>query len=200
MIREAKFYCYRDMSGRELRFEPPVAGIQYFNADEGLIIATNEQGDLTIGDSDGECWRLFTSCEDDPAHLRLASISDEYGNDLLLAYDAQKRLHQITDTAKTLAVSLRYDDPQLPKCVTQIVEYHHETNDSRCLVTYHYNAQGQVTEVIDASGISTREYAYNDDHLLTQHRLPEGLTCHYQWAKFDDWRAIDYQTSPILVP
>lgn len=195
VTREAKYYCYRDMSGRELRFEPPVAGIQYFNADEGLIIATNQQGDLTIGDSDGECWRLFTPCEDDPAHLRLASISDEYGNGLLLAYDAQKRLHQITDTAKTLAVSLRYDDPQLPQCVTHIVEYHHETDDSRSLVTYHYNAQGQVIEVIDASGTSTREYTYNDDNLLTQHRLPEGLTCHYQWAKFDDWRVIDYQTN-----
>ncbi|SUC78474.1 Uncharacterised protein [Providencia stuartii] len=67
VTREANHYCYRDMSGRELRFEPPVPGIQYFNADEGLIIAANERGDLTISDSDGECWRLFTPRDDNPA-------------------------------------------------------------------------------------------------------------------------------------
>ncbi|WP_102781224.1 RHS repeat-associated core domain-containing protein, partial [Providencia stuartii] len=194
VTREANHYCYRDMSGRELRFEPPVPGIQYFNADEGLIIAANERGDLTISDSDGECWRLFTPRDDNPAHLRLVSLSDEYGNGLILHYDAQHRLHQITDTAQTLAVTLVYHHPDLPHCVTHIVEQQDNEPD-RDLVHYRYNDQGQVSAVIDASGVIIREYAYNEHNLLTQHRLPEGLRCDYDWAKFDDWRVVEYKTN-----
>lgn len=193
VVRETNYYCYRDMSGRELRFEPPVPGIQYYSADEGIIIAVNECGDLVIGDGDGECWRRFSPAADDPHHLQLKSLSDEYGNGLLLQYDEYQRLSTITDSAETFTAELLYSDKS-SRSVQKIVERLQE-NETHTLVTYQYNLQGQVISVTDASGVVTRTFDYNQHSLLTQHRLPEGLICHYEWAEFDDWRVVEYRTN-----
>ncbi|WP_311754042.1 RHS repeat-associated core domain-containing protein [Proteus columbae] len=194
VIRENKGYCYHDMGGRELRFSSIEPEIQYFSPSEGLIIAANEKGYLTLGDSDGSCWRLFGPLTENSTTLSLLSISDEYGNGLLLHYDEQQKLSSITDTAESLLVIFQYQDPLHSQRITHIYEQNNES-ENICLATYHYNKQGQLTKVIDASNIITREYRYNDHNLLIQHAKPQGLVCDYQWEKFDDWRVVDYKTN-----
>lgn len=188
--REAEYYCYLDAGGRELRFEPPVTGVQNCYPAEGLIIAAGDNGLITIGDTDGACWRLFGPSPDDASHLRLLSLSDEYGNGLLMKYDDQQRLAQITDTEGALCIRFLYQHSEHPQRVSHICEHH--DNNTRQLISYEYNRNGQVIRVIDTADIVTRVFTYNDDNLLITHETSSGLVCNYQWIYLDDWRVSHY--------
>ena len=47
---------------------------------------------MAIADDDGAVWRLYKPTRANPSILRLASLSDEYGNALLTAWDEHGRL------------------------------------------------------------------------------------------------------------
>lgn len=47
-----------------------------------------------------------------------ASLSDEYGNALLTAWDEHGRLVGIHDESRAIDVTLRYDDERFPQRVT----------------------------------------------------------------------------------
>ncbi|MFE8145683.1 hypothetical protein RBA69_00090, partial [Brenneria goodwinii] len=76
-----------DDTGRELRFALPPVDQPLYSISEGLIVRRNENGDVAIADDDGAVWRLFKPTRANPALLRLASLSDEYGNALETGWD-----------------------------------------------------------------------------------------------------------------
>jgi YD repeat-containing protein len=47
---------------------------------------------VAIADDDGAVWRLYKPTRANPSILRLASLSDEYGNALLTEWDEHGRL------------------------------------------------------------------------------------------------------------
>ncbi len=186
--------CYHDVGGRELRFAFPPSGQQIFSADEGLIVAAGELGQLVIADSDGESWRLYLPDPAHPEHLRLASLSDEYGNGLVMHYDDTGRLAAIKDTEESLHVVLHYQQDVHPRRVTQITEQGPD-NPAQVLMRYTHDESGNVISVTDAAGIIVREFGYTPEQLLAWHRLPDGLRSEYLWQKLDDWRVTEHRTS-----
>ncbi len=86
-----------DETGRELSFELPPVDRAFYSISEGIIIRRNESGDVAIADDDGAVWRLYKPTRANPSILRLASLSDEYGNALLTAWDEHGRLVGIHD-------------------------------------------------------------------------------------------------------
>lgn len=186
--------CYHDVGGRELRFATPPPGQQIFSADEGLIVAAGELGQLVIADSDGESWRLYLPHPQHPEHLRLASLSDEYGNGLVLHYDEAGRLVIIKDTEESLHIALHYQPETDFARVTHISEALPDDGE-RVLIRYGYDVEGNVTSVTDAAGVTVREFGYTPEQLLAWHRLPDGLRSDYAWQKFDDWRVTEHRTS-----
>lgn len=193
---EDEHYCFHDLSGRELRFVPPASGVQDFYADEGLIIARGGKGQVVIGDADGSVWRLYLPEPREPGVLKLASLSDEYGNGLMLTYDASGRLSALADTEETLRVRLYYEDPRHPQRLTRVTGQHEEAAaGEHLLVQYHYDVHGFLTGVVDACDRVRRRFEWTPEGLLSAHQLPGGLRCEYRWQKSDDWRVVEQFTS-----
>ncbi|PWC09424.1 RHS repeat-associated core domain-containing protein [Brenneria corticis] len=182
-----------DDTGRELRFALPPVNQALYSISEGMMVRRNENGDVAIADDDGAVWRLFKPTRINPNELRLASLSDEYGNALEMGWDEQGRLVRIHDAPSAIDVTLAYEDTRFPSRVT--AASHFDGDRHWPLTTYRYDARGQLAAVTDASGVVTREYRYNDDGLMIWHRLPGGLESEYRWQKFDHWRVVENRTS-----
>ncbi|MDK1250854.1 RHS repeat-associated core domain-containing protein [Cronobacter sakazakii] len=182
-----------DETGRELRFTLPPLNQALYSISEGLIVRRNENGDVAIADDDGAVWRLFKPTRANPSVLRLASLSDEYGNALETGWDEHGRLVRIHDAPCAIDVTLRYEDKRFAQRVTSAVHFDGEREWP--LVTYRYDGRGQLAAVTDAAGITTREYRYNDAGLMIWHRLPGGLESEYRWEQFDHWRVVENRTS-----
>ena len=148
---------------------------------------------MAIADDDGAVWRLYKPTRANPAVLRLASLSDEYGNALLTTWDEHGRLVGLHDEPRAIDVTLRYEDERFPQRVTSAS--HFDGNRSWPLMQWRYDAGGQLASATDASGVVTREYRYNDRGLMVWHRLPGGLESEYRWQKFDHWRVVENRTS-----
>ena len=182
-----------DETARELSFELPPVDRAFYSISEGIIIRRNENGDVAIADDDGAVWRLYKPTRANPAVLRLASLSDEYGNALLTTWDEHGRLVGLHDEPRAIDVTLRYEDERFPQRVTSAS--HFDGNRSWPLMQWRYDAGGQLASATDASGVVTREYRYNDRGLMVWHRLPGGLESEYRWQKFDHWRVVENRTS-----
>ncbi|EBA0748639.1 RHS repeat protein, partial [Salmonella enterica subsp. enterica] len=193
---EGEQYCFHDVGGRELRFVPPAPGVQDFYADEGLIIARGEQDQVVVADADGGVWRLYIPMVQGAGVLTLVSLSDEYGNGLMLEYDASGRLTGLKDTEETLAVRLYYEDSRYPERLTRMTEQGEEDAADELLLTHYcYNNSGCLTRVVDACGRTRRIFEWTSDALMSAHQLPGGLRCEYRWQKLDDWRVVEQSTS-----
>ncbi|CAI0751716.1 RHS repeat-associated core domain-containing protein [Serratia quinivorans] len=179
--------CLHDETGRELRFPLPEVNKPSFNAGEGLMFRSGEEGQLVIADTDGSVWRLFVPLPQDPSRLRLMSLSDEYDNALLLSYDEQQRLSQISDSANAMTLLLEYADARFADRVTALC------HNQQTRVRYCYNDTGDLHQVVDAGGLITREFHYNDQSLLTRHQQAGGPYFEYRWAMFDDWRVVEHR-------
>ncbi len=148
---------------------------------------------MAIADDDGAVWRLYKPTRANPAILRSASLSDEYGNALLTEWDEHGRLVGLHDEPRAIDVTLRYENERFPQRVTSAS--HFDGNQTWPLMQWGYDVRGQLASATDASGVVTREYRYNDDGLMVWHRLPGGLESEYRWQKFDHWRVVENRTS-----
>ncbi|WP_336854488.1 RHS repeat-associated core domain-containing protein, partial [Pseudescherichia vulneris] len=181
-----------DETGRELRFALPPPDQVLCSISEGVMVRRNAHGDVAIADDDGAVWRLFKPVRADPNLLRLASLSDEYGNALETGWDEQGRLTRIYDEPRAIDVALHYEDERFPQRVTAATQSGREKTWP--LMRWRYDARGQLAAATDAAGVTTREYRYNDHGLLVWHRLPGGLESEYRWQMFDHWRVVETRT------
>ncbi|MFZ4835076.1 RHS repeat-associated core domain-containing protein [Rouxiella sp. Mn2063] len=182
-----------DDSGRELSFTRPPVNQALYSISEGLIVRCNDNGDIAIFDDDGAVWRLYKPTRANPALLRLASLSDEYGNMLETGWNEHGRLVRIHDAPQAIDVTLTYDDERFPQRVTGAS--HFDGDQHWPLMRWGYDDRGQLAAVTDASGVVTREFRYNDDGLMVWHRLPGGLESEYRWQQLDHWRVVENRTS-----
>jgi RHS repeat-associated protein len=182
-----------DETGRELRFTLPSVDHALYCISEGVIIRRNEEGDVAIADDDGAVWRLFKPTRANPALLRLASLSDEYGNALETGWDEQGRLVRIHDAPCAIDVTLTYDDARFPQRATSASHFDGERHWP--LASWAYDADGQLASVTDATDLVRREFRYNDDGLMVWHRAASGLESEYCWAMFDHWRVVENRTN-----
>ena len=109
-----------------------------------MIVRRNEAGDVAIGDDDGAVWRLFKPTRDNPSLLRLASLSDEYGNALEMGYDAG-RLVRIHDALLAVDVTLHYEDIRHPQRVTSVSHFDGERHWP--LMRWAFSDGGQLASV-----------------------------------------------------
>ncbi|KEA50859.1 type IV secretion protein Rhs [Mangrovibacter sp. MFB070] len=180
-------------TGREVQFTLPKPDSMLLSPAEGILVRRNEHGDVVIGDQDSSQWRLFKPTRENPSHLKLAMLCDDYGNSLEMSYDEQGRLVRIHDAAGAVDVTLAYTHPDFPQRVTALS--HFDGNQHWPLMQWGYDSRGLLASATDASGVTRREYRYNDDRLMVWHRLPGGLESEYRWEKQDHWRVVENRTS-----
>ncbi|WP_208599911.1 DUF6531 domain-containing protein, partial [Pseudomonas agarici] len=171
---------YTDEQARQIDMGSIPLGHAVFSAGEGLSVRRHDNGQLLIESEDG-LYRLFEPTLADPSRLRLSQLGDRNDNRLYLDYSKSGTLIRLRDTFDQVQVELIYHSPQGPRRIGQIERlYPDQTRE--VLVSYDYDAAGDLSEVRDATGQVQRRFAYDEHRRLVEHQLPSGLRCFYQWA------------------
>ncbi|MCY6249691.1 RHS repeat protein, partial [Salmonella enterica subsp. enterica serovar 1,4,[5],12:i:-] len=64
------------------------------------------------------------------------------------------------------------------------------------LVSYGYDAAGNLAQVRDATDQVQRRFAYDAGRRMVEHQLPTGLRCFYEWVLVEglEWRVVRHWT------
>lgn len=170
---------------------PPGGAV--FSAGEGLTVKRHDDGRVLIESEEGR-YRLFEPTLIDASDLRLSQLGDRNDNRIHLIYDADGRLCRLHDTLDVVRVTLVYST-RWPGRIERI-ERMFDDDTAETLARYAYDASGQLAEVYDALGKRQRQFAYDDQQRMVEHRLPTGLRCFYEWALVDEreWRVARHWT------
>jgi len=181
---------YTDEQGRPIDMGSIPLGGAVFSAGEGLAVRRHLNGQLLIESDDG-LYRLFEPTPANPSLLRLSQLGDRNDNRIHIDYDEVGRLVRLRDTFDLVQVELIRDQDHL----TQIERLYPDQR-REVLVSYGYDAAGNLAEVRDATGQVQRRFAYDTGRRMVEHQLPTGLRCFYEWALIEDleWRVVRHWT------
>ncbi|WP_443700590.1 DUF6531 domain-containing protein, partial [Pseudomonas sp.] len=180
---------YTDEQARQIDMGVIPLGGAVFSAGEGLSVRRHANGQLLIESVDG-LYRLFEPTPGNPSHLRLSQLGDRNDNRILLDYDAQGRLSRLRDSFNDVRIELGYSQQKLGR--VEQIERLFADHSRETLVSYVYDAHGDLAEVRDTAGHLQRRFAYDSGQRMVEHQRPTGLRCYYQWACVDDyeWRVV----------
>ncbi|CRM39896.1 Cell wall-associated polypeptide CWBP200 [Pseudomonas sp. 24 R 17] len=181
---------YTDEQGRPIDMGSIPLGGAVFSPGEGLAVRRHLNGQLLIESDDG-LYRLFEPTPANPSLLRLSQLGDRNDNRIHIDYDEVGRLVRLRDTFDLVQVELIRDQDHL----TQIERLYPDQR-REVLVSYGYDAAGNLAEVRDATGQVQRRFAYDIGQRMVEHQLPTGLRCFYEWALIEDleWRVVRHWT------
>ena len=180
---------YTDEQGRPIDMGSIPLGGAVFSAGEGLAVRRHLNGQLLIESDDG-LYRLFEPTAD-LSLLRLTQLGDRNDNHIHVDYDEAGRLVRLRDTFDLVQVELIRDQGQLAR-----IERLYPDQRREVLVSYGFDAQGNLAEVRDATGQVQRRFAYDSGRRMVEHQLPTGLRCFYEWALVEgvEWRVVRHWT------
>ncbi|WP_339456495.1 MULTISPECIES: RHS repeat-associated core domain-containing protein [unclassified Pseudomonas] len=181
---------YTDEQGRPIDMGSIPLGGAVFSAGEGLVVRRHLNGQLLIESDDG-LYRLFEPTPANPTRLRLSQLGDRNDNRIHIDYDEAGRLVRLRDTFDLVQIELIRDQEHLTH-----IERLHPDQRREVLVSYGYDAAGNLAEVRDATGQVQRRFAYDVARRMVEHQLPTGLRCFYEWALIEDleWRVVRHWT------
>ncbi|MFL6609554.1 MAG: DUF6531 domain-containing protein, partial [Pseudomonas sp.] len=181
---------YTDEQARPIDMGSIPLGGAVFSAGEGLAVRRHASGQLLIESEDG-LYRLFEPSPANPSHLRLSQLGDRNDNRIHLDYDEGGRLVRLRDTFDLVQVELIREGER----VSQIQRLYPDQS-REVLVSYAYDASGNLAEVRDAGNQVQRRFCYDAGQRMVEHQLPAGLRCFYEWALIDDqeWRVVRHWT------
>ena len=192
---------YIDEQGRrlEIGYIPLSGGA--FSPGEGLAVRRSAEGAVLIESTEG-LYRLFETDPLNSTRMRLHLLGDRNEGRIFLDYNAQGRLCRLRDTHDLMHVDLIYS-VEHPGRVSHIerryLRQDHFDARSDVLVSYRYDSNGDLAEVLDAQSTTQRRFAYDASRRLIEHQLPSGLRCFYQWAEVEgpggpEWRVSRHWT------
>ncbi|WP_223569265.1 RHS repeat-associated core domain-containing protein [Pseudomonas sp. BF-R-26] len=184
---------YIDEQARRIDMGSIALGGAVFSAGARLSVRRHLNGQLLIESADG-LYRLFEPASANPSHLRLSQLGDRNANRTYLDYDETGRLLQLRDTFDRVRIELSYTT-QWEQRISQIERLYPDQR-REVLMSYGYDASGDLAEVRDASGQVQRRFAYDANRRMVEHQLPTGLRCYYQWAHLnnEEWRVVRHWT------
>ena len=107
---------------------------------------------------------------------RLSRIEDSIGERLEFAYDEQQQLHTLSNRSGQ-SIHLHYT--KFANGALRLTSIW-QPEAAHALVCYAYDEQGQLCQVMNALGETTRRFAYQDGLMIWQANQL-GLQCHYRW-------------------
>ncbi|HEX8609659.1 MAG TPA: DUF6531 domain-containing protein, partial [Telluria sp.] len=170
-------YC--DDQGRSMTFPPVLPGESHYSTAEGYYLICTELGQYLVESIDG-IYRDFGVPEAGFAGvLKLQRLEDRNGNWQAFRYDAAGVLRQINDGCGR-RLDIEYDTLHRQRVAEVRLTKGAENEPAEALVRYRYTVRGELAEVIDRTGQTRRMFAYRHG-LMTEHRIPNGLRCQYEW-------------------
>lgn len=173
----ALHYC--DDQGRGMTFPPVLPGESHYSTAEGYYLICTELGQYVVQDING-IYRDFGVPEPGFAGvLKLARLEDRNGNWQAFRYGADGRLQHVNDGCGR-RLDIAYDTLHAQRVAEVRLAKGADGEPAQTLVQYRYTAQGELADVIDRTGQARRHFAYQQG-LMTEHRVPGGLRCQYEW-------------------
>ncbi|WP_434696280.1 PAAR/RHS domain-containing protein [Pseudomonas sp. Z1-14] len=181
---------YTDEQARPIDMGSIPLGGAVFSPGEGLAVRRNVSGQLLIESDDG-LYRLFEPTPGNSSRLRLSQLGDRNDNRIHLDYDEAGRLVRLRDTFDLLQVELTRENERVSR-----IERLYPDQQREVLVSYAYDAAGNLTAVRDAGGQVQRRFSYDAGQRMVEHQLPAGLRCFYEWALIEnqEWRVVRHWT------
>ncbi|SDQ79443.1 RHS repeat-associated core domain-containing protein [Pseudomonas grimontii] len=181
---------YTDEQGRRINLGSLSLGAAMFSPGEGLSIRRHLNGQLLIESMEG-LYRLFEPAPASSSLLRLSQLGDRNNNRIYLDYGDDGQLWKLRNSFDRVQIELTC---RLGRLIQ--VERIYPDQSREVLVTYGYDANGDLIEVRDSAGEVRRRFSYDAGRRMVEHQLPAGLRCFYKWALIDnlEWRVIKHWT------
>lgn len=178
---------YRAEDGREICFELPRGlrmdrPLRHFDPHNRLTLVGDGKGRYTIEDAAGRLHDFGPIPGDrspERGNARLLCIRTLAGHAITCEYDDRARLTQVRDSAGR-EFRFTYDDRSR---LGRVYAPHPDHEGFVRQVEYRYSPEGDLAEVIDALGHTTR-YAYHR-HRLVRHTLRTGLSFYFEYESPD---------------
>ncbi|WP_437805770.1 PAAR-like domain-containing protein [Sorangium sp. So ce1078] len=112
---------------------------------------------------------------------RLHAVRDRSGNEIELSW------HDGELVALTDSVGRRIEREQVGNVILWRILMTDEkgTQHRRLGVAYEIDARGDLVKVVDSGGVAV-EYRYDEEHFLTEERLPDGMVYHFRYEDGPD--------------
>ncbi len=181
---------YTDEQGRQINLGTVALGSAMFSPAEGLSIRRHRNGQLLIESANG-LYRLFEETPGTPSRLRLTQLGDRNDNRIYLDYEHDGRLCRLRDTYDLVQVELTYELARVSR-----VDRVYDDQTREVLATYGFDSKGDLAETRDAGGQVQRRFVYDTGRRMSEHLLPTGLRCFYEWGLVDglEWRVVRHWT------
>ncbi|WP_275629645.1 RHS repeat-associated core domain-containing protein [Pseudomonas sp. 273] len=190
-LRQAGEFVYlSDNQGRSVPFVALEPGERVFAANEQVYLVRSQGGHYLLQSLDNQFF-YFGELPADGSPAPLQRLENALGHYLHFNRGADGRLLDITASGG-LRLHLHYDHPlqRLTEVVRVVGDQAVES-----LVRYRYDAQGQLSEVHNRNGDTSRRFAYQDG-LMVRHENALGLRCEYRWENLGGRpRVVEHWTS-----
>ncbi|MEJ2611954.1 MAG: RHS repeat-associated core domain-containing protein [Candidatus Thiodiazotropha sp.] len=170
-------YLFNDGQGSEVALDDPDDTIKQGGVVRNLGAFTeirwqNNRFDVTQWDVDsGEIWSHVFHSQGNGEISALQELNDATGQGLEFAYDKDNaRLRGIRQKLEMRTLVLRYSDQGQ---IEQVEFLSSDKKTRQTLVTYRYDNQGRLTEVVDAMGNSDH-FDYDKNHRIILERNKDG--------------------------
>lgn len=166
-----------DGQHRCIRFPHLQEGEEFYSPYEQITLTRLDTFRYTLLDKDA---RLNSFILPSPSAriARLTEIADRNNNRISIEYDQRQLPGRVTDSAGR-QYSLIFDERKRLSAVQLLLEDGAPTN----LVSYEYDAHGDLVKVRNRAGDVSREFAYRE-HILIMHAQPGGLVSHYEYDEY----------------
>jgi RHS repeat-associated protein len=174
----------QDAMHRGITFPLLRPGESFYSQHEQITLACVDLTDWELLDKD-EVRNRFRLLHPGARVARLVGKVDRNGNRISIEYDARELPVRVNDSAgrawllsfdqnrRLTGVSeLRADDPSDPASDATVP-----------LVSYEYDAAGDLIRVRNRAGQITREFAYRN-HIMVRHAQPGGLVSEYEYSEY----------------
>nr|WP_256658686.1 RHS repeat-associated core domain-containing protein [Pseudomonas sp. LP_7_YM] len=188
--RSGSFVYLRDNQGRSVPFVDVEPGERIYNPYEQLYLIRTQGGHYLLQTLDN-IFFYFGEVPEGNSAVPLQRIENALGHYLHFTRTPEGTLTDISAPGG-VRVHLHYDHPlgRLTDVKRVVDNLAVET-----LVQYRYDANGQLSEVINRNGDSMRRFSYADGVMAT-HSNALGLSCSYRWETVDGQpRVVEHWTS-----
>ncbi|MBX6438855.1 DUF6531 domain-containing protein, partial [Pseudomonas syringae group genomosp. 3] len=188
--RNGSFVYLIDNQGRSVPFVNVEPGHSIYNPYEQMHLVRTQGGHYMLQTQDN-IFFYFGEVPNDSKPVPLQRIENALGHYLHFSRTEEGTLTDISATGN-VHVHLQYEHP-LGRLTSVKRIVNKEAVET--LARYHYDDNGQLSDVYNRNGDSIRSFSYTDG-VMTRHSNALGLDCYYRWETIDGQpRVVEHWTS-----
>lgn len=188
LVFERRHLVFVDREGRSIPFPLMAVGDIYFHGQEMCTLARIAPDTYRLEQTDGLVltFEVVLPLRDEPpSRARLARMSDENDNAIVLTWDSLGRLQRI-DGSGEHGLLFEWAGDRLTGISRIVIAAGtaQPSSTAPTLVAAYEYSDGDLVSVTLRGGRRVREFKWAR-HIMVQHAQPGGLICSYEWTQHD---------------